>query len=312
MDGRVTSGSGRAAGFVASISDLVVTELGFAPYPGTLNLTDCQLPSTFPSRTLRDIEEVGDVCEGVQFVECDLGGVRSAVVRPLIEGYPEGTVELLAPVELRAVLGLVDGDTVRLTRPDDRWPSTGPRVDVEGLDAYDAVVFDLDGTLVDLDIDWTAVKTDLRGLLGPFVQGDLFEQEYDLGTVARENDVYDAYLDLLATVEAAGARRARGKASLALLSVLSVPVGVCTRNAVEAARIALDRFGVADAVDVVVGRETLFSQKPHPAPLERCVSTLDARPGNAVFVGDDRTDCTTATAAGTSFFTPDRLAAASD
>ncbi|WP_416841481.1 HAD-IA family hydrolase [Haloferax sp. DFSO52] len=307
MQGRVSTGAGKAAGFVSSISDLVVEELGFDPFPGTFNLTGSRVADEFPSKTFRDIEEAGDVCEGVQFFECDVAGVHSAVIVPIIEGYPDDQIEILAPVSLRTVLDISDGDTIELTRRDDRCLSGGPTVTVDGLDSFDAVVFDLDQTLVDLEVDWDAVRADLDDLLGSYVSGDLFASESDLGTVARDNDVYESYLTILESAEVDGARHASPLTTLATLSELSSPLGVCTKNSVVAAEIALERFGVTDAVDVIVGRETLFEQKPHPKPLELCVSELGVRPGDAVFIGDDQRDCTAATRAGMSYFHPERL-----
>lgn len=48
MEGRVSSGFGEAAGFVAEISGLDVAECGFEPFPGTFNLAGDGVPDGFP------------------------------------------------------------------------------------------------------------------------------------------------------------------------------------------------------------------------------------------------------------------------
>lgn len=306
MRGTVTSGEGAAAEFVPPIADLVAEELGFRPYPGTFNLAGVGELGALPRRTVAD-ESLGlDNCRGVRLRPCAVDGVRAAVVRPLVPDYPDHKCELLAPAALRSVFAVSDGDAVALSPPDERWAPDGVPVRAVELDAFDAAVFDLDGTLVDLRVDWAAVKADLADLLGEHVPGDVGADDVDLPAVARENGRYGEYAALLAEYELAGADAARRRPLLDVLDGLDCPVGVCTKNAEAAAERALSRFGVAGAVDALVARETTREQKPHPEPLERCLDDLGVAPGNAVFVGDDPTDCETAVGAGTSFLHPDR------
>lgn len=70
---------------------------------------------------------------------------------------------------------------------------------------------------------------------------------------------------------------------------------------------ALERFGVRDAVDTIVARETPSEQKPHPGPVRLCLDQLDVLAGNAVLIGADRDDCEAATKAGTSFLPSVRI-----
>jgi riboflavin kinase len=93
--------------------------LGFEPYPGTLNLR--LNPSSIPHRkkldTLEWIPIHGFRAEDRTFGEarclpCRIGDIRCGIVVPGRTHYPEDIVELVAPVELRASLGLKDNDIV--------------------------------------------------------------------------------------------------------------------------------------------------------------------------------------------------------
>lgn len=70
------------------------------------------------------------------------------------------------------------------------------------------------------------------------------------------------------------------------------PVVVVSNNAEEAIRAYLDRFDLGDLVTAVVartpGRPDLM--KPHPDPINRALSVLDAEPSVCCMVGDSVTD----------------------
>jgi phosphoglycolate phosphatase-like HAD superfamily hydrolase len=167
-------------------------------------------------------------------------------------------------------------------------------------DEYDAIVYDLDGTLVDLDVDWgatrDAVADDLedRGLA---VDGqDLWE----LLDTASEDGYRQAVDDLIAEFERDGAHSSR---RLALTDRLphQVPVGVCSLNAESACRLALETHDIAGHVDVVVGRDSVAEEKPHPGPLLAVLEELGVESARALFVGDSESDAECAERAGTDF-----------
>ena len=165
---------------------------------------------------------------------------------------------------------------------------------------HEAVVYDLDGTLVELAVDWGAVARDVAAVLR--------ERGVDPGTgglwgmLERSDETGDreAVETTITEYERAGARQSR---RLALSEGLphDVPVGVCSLNAEVACRLALEVHDIEAAVGPVVGRDTLQSSKPDPAGLLRVVDELDADPGGTVFVGDSERDAETARRAGTEF-----------
>ncbi len=60
----------------------------------------------------------------------------------------------------------------------------------------------------------------------------------------------------------------------------------------------LDRWGIRHRFEVVIGREDVDQRKPHPEPIERCLSALRLEARDAVYVGDSRIDVRAARAAG--------------
>lgn len=308
MELSVVTGDGAAAGFVAATSDALAAGVGFHPYPGTLNVDGTLSPDDLPVETLRSPGLVNEHCDGVEVRRCSVAGVRSALIRPLVEGYPTEKREILAPVHLRSLFDLRDGERVSITPPDDVWHPTGQPADPGSLSAFDAVVFDLDGTLVDLDVEWPAVHDAVERLLTDALTRPITEYtRAEVATTARDAGLYDEYDRVVAEYENAGADASTALPLLDTLDTLDCAVGVCTANAPSAADRALRAHGVRDAIDAIVGRGTVLEEKPHPRPLTSCLSSLGADAGNSVFVGDDPSDAEAAVAAETSFLHPDQF-----
>lgn len=305
MQPTLVTGEGVGGQFVAAAEEELAGALGFRPFPGTLNLEGASIEE-FPAHT---IDEVGDdYCDGVRLRDCCIAGVRAAVVKPFVPDYPPEKTEILAPVRLRSLFDFAEGDAIPLGPPDSLWPPAEQRTVPDALDQFDAVVFDLDGTLVDLATDWAAVRTEIESAVGDRLEGSIGEYDApDLYRAAHKHGVYDDLVTILATHEREGAERATSRALLDALEDLSCPVGICTANDPDAADRALKQFGVRNAVDAIVGRDTVPEHKPAPEPLLTCLDNLDARPGDAVFVGDMRSDAETARRAGASFLASEQL-----
>jgi len=165
----------------------------------------------------------------------------------------------------------------------------------------DGVVYDLDGTLVDLPVDWRAVTTDLRALLDDEgVNGEEYAT-WGLLDAAESAGIGEAAERIISDHERESAARARRLPLADELVASEVPVAVCSLNCEAACRIALERHGLLDAVETVVGRDSVAERKPHPEPLRVAVRALDVPPERAVFVGDAERDEKTAVRAGTEF-----------
>ncbi len=164
-------------------------------------------------------------------------------------------------------------------------------------EAYETVVFDLDGTLVRLEVDWDTVTDEVGAVLrahGIVPPDTLWEM---LGT-ADERGHRPAVEAVIAAHERDGA--ASSTRLPAADTVPDGPVGVCSLNCEDACRIALSTHGI-DGIGAVVGRDTVPTEKPDPQPLLEAIDRLDGDPGGTVFVGDTDRDARTAENAGVDY-----------
>lgn len=191
---------------------------------------------------------------------------------------------------------------------DDLADAIADGVDVESDDhdhSHDlgAVVYDLDGTLVRLTVDWGTVAADVervlrsRGVDPPAGLWAMLE-------FAESEGHREAVEETIGEHEREGARQSK---RLPLADALAAaegndsPVGICSLNCEGACRIALETHGLADRVDCVVGRDSVSTYKPDPGPLLTVVEALGATPERTLFVGDSERDERTAARAGTRF-----------
>lgn len=176
-----------------------------------------------------------------------------------------------------------------------------------------AILFDLDGTLLDSAPDLVAALNRVRqnenlpplnvpemrhhvshgavGLLRagmPDADSDTFESwrrsflSHYAKNSFRESSLYDGISDLLEYLAGAG-----------------IPWGVVT-NKIEALTLPIiEAARLRQSVSCVVCGDTLNRSKPDPAPVSLACSILDIPPEHVVFVGDDIRDLEAGRAAGT-------------
>lgn len=168
-----------------------------------------------------------------------------------------------------------------------------------------AVVFDFDGTLAKLNIDFSRMRQDVLEILSRFgvpPDGlrDLFVLEMiDAGAErvsrtrpGKEREFSQKAHARIAEIEVQAARQGSlfdGVAEmLRELRVRNVRTGVATRNCLAAVETLFP--GIDDRVDAVITRERTPFVKPHPGHLIRMLKQLDVPPGEAAMVGDHPMD----------------------
>lgn len=180
-----------------------------------------------------------------------------------------------------------------------------------------AVVFDLDGTLVDSAADLQAAANRLMRRNGL--------PELGLATVtcfvgdgiarlvercfAHHGDLPDDLPGQIARFKAYYAdedhRRTRfmpgADVALRRLAASGFALGLCTNKDAGPARAILRRLHAESLFRAVIGGDSGLAKKPDAAPLLACVERCGALPSKAVYVGDSETDAATATAAGLPF-----------
>jgi len=173
-----------------------------------------------------------------------------------------------------------------------------------------ALLFDLDGTLVDTvelilasarhafaehpgrrptDADWIAgigkpLRVQIEELAG--------RPEEVEALVARYREYFWAHHDRMTRPFPGAVQVVAG------LKAAGHPVGIVTAKWVEPAWRSLRLTGLAPHVDAVVGADSLPEHKPDPAPVLRLLSDLARGPEEAILVGDSPHDVAAGNAAG--------------
>ena len=175
-----------------------------------------------------------------------------------------------------------------------------------------AVVFDLDGTLIDSRRDLAAAINALRADLGlaPVPLADIGEM---VGEGARvlvrralrgerpEDDLPAAQARFLEHYDRLCLETTRPYPGMVeLLAALAAerPLALLTNKPERQTKKLLAALDLAPRFRVVVGGDTLSVRKPDPATLAHIATVLAVPPSSLILVGDSRIDLDTAIAAG--------------
>ena len=173
-----------------------------------------------------------------------------------------------------------------------------------------ALVFDLDGTLVDTKYDMLEAgnlvfesqgwATRLKGFSGlqTAIQGGRAILRYGLkeeGISFNERlltHYYQLYLNNYDTVLDNKSMNYDGVvATLEELQIMGVKLGLCTNKPEKHARELLKRLGLINFFKTsFIGSDTVGVAKPNPKPLLEAIYRLDKNPEDVYFVGDTNTD----------------------
>jgi len=173
-----------------------------------------------------------------------------------------------------------------------------------------ALIFDLDGTLVDsMEVVYGTMNLILKDLglrevgreemvelagkrfseilleMAPWLSPSAIE-----GSEARFKEIYSA--SRLRLIPGAGE-------ALGWLKERNVPMGLVTTTPKEPARDLIERLGISEYFEVVVALEDVERPKPHPDGPLKASRALGMAPRDCAFVGDSPNDIRAGKAAGT-------------
>lgn len=176
-----------------------------------------------------------------------------------------------------------------------------------------AVLFDLDGTLVDSAPDLAGAANELRAVRG--LPPLPFERLRPMvGTGARgmvgtalgvkpDDDGFEALRDeFLALYERRLLRETAVFAAiepvLRQLEASALPWGIVTNKALRFATPLVEGLALHTRAAVLIGGDSTPHAKPHPAPLLEAARRLGVAPAACAYVGDDHRDVLAGRAAG--------------
>ena len=181
----------------------------------------------------------------------------------------------------------------------------------------EAVVFDLDGTLLDSAPDLTAALNlvlemeglaplgvdSVRYMIGAgvpkLIERGFREHGVKLDAANLDSDLLDAFLSYYDAHAADLSKVYPGTYGfIEMLCNKSVRIGLCTNKPTEATLEILSSFQIEDCFDSVVGGTSGFPKKPDPAGLNACLEEMGVTASQTLYIGDSATDVKTARNAG--------------
>ena len=171
-----------------------------------------------------------------------------------------------------------------------------------------AVVFDLDGTLVDsVDLIVESFRHATRSVLGKELPreeliagvGKPLQEQMELVDRERADELVRAYREFNHREHDRMLRLYAGVDDLLRrLRQAGIRVGLVTSKSRPVTQMAFDTTGIDSLLEATVCAHETERNKPHPDPLLYCLELLSVEPGQACYVGDSPYDLQAARAAG--------------
>lgn len=173
-----------------------------------------------------------------------------------------------------------------------------------------AVIFDLDGTIVDFNIDFKAARAEvIRFLTKQGLPSSLLSVNESVFVMLKKAKkrmkehgmekqefmkLKEKVIELVERYESEAARKTNLipgiLETLETLKRMKTKIALFTANGEKSTNHILGRFRLRQFFDAIITRESVLAVKPDPAHLEAALKALKVRPEEAIVVGDSVRD----------------------
>ncbi len=174
----------------------------------------------------------------------------------------------------------------------------------------EAVIFDLDGTLAHFNLEYKALRAEVRGYLMSIgiapsvlkVNESIFEMLKKAEIHVKNNGKHGDSFEEIRSHALAIAEQYEMEAAtttsllpgaveaLKLLKQMNIKLGICTTSSEKAALYILQRFKIEDYFKIIVPRDKVKYVKPNTEQFEVALKALGVRPKATLIVGDSVVD----------------------
>ncbi|MFQ3549062.1 MAG: HAD hydrolase-like protein [Armatimonadota bacterium] len=177
-----------------------------------------------------------------------------------------------------------------------------------------SVLFDLDGTLVDTNIDFDLmrneifIKSEEYGVEKNLLKGldilAMIEKAFEIINIANDKKTADKYYNeiyqILENIEIKHAKNTKpihySSELFASLKKYGIKIGIITRNCKKASRISLEIAGLEP--DITIAREDCKIHKPNPNPILMALDLFNTKSDFSIMIGDHPMDIMSGKSAG--------------
>jgi HAD superfamily hydrolase (TIGR01509 family) len=173
-----------------------------------------------------------------------------------------------------------------------------------------AVVFDLDGTITNFNLDYKVVRAEVRGhLLKMGVPASVLNVNETVFEMLKKTELYmknagktDSAMERIRKEVLKIAEKYELEAAtstnllpgvidtLKALRLAGLKIALCTLNSQKTTNYIITRFKLTEYFDITVPRDNVISVKPHPQHLETALDALGITATETIVIGDSVSD----------------------
>ncbi len=174
----------------------------------------------------------------------------------------------------------------------------------------EAVIFDLDGTLANFNLDYKSLRAEVRSyLMRTGVPASVLKVNESIFEMLKKAEIFvknsgkptETFEEVRAEAFAIAEKLEMEAAAttsllpgavetLKALRQINLKIGICTTSSEKATNYILQRFKIEDFFKIVVSRDKVKYVKPSTEQFELALETLSVRPKAALIVGDSIVD----------------------